>query len=70
MFRYSDYLILVLALIAFAGSILLWIIGNPQEGLFVGIWVPSILSFGIYRKVFVVSQATKDRELVEECPEH
>lgn len=70
MFQFSDFLVLITALIAFAGSVSLWIFGSAQEGLFVGIWVPSILSFGIYRKLFVISNSAKDRELVEEGPEH
>lgn len=32
---------------SFLFSISLWFTGSKQEGLFVGLWVPSILSFGI-----------------------
>ena len=31
---------------SFLFSVYLWFSGNRQEGLFVGLWVPSILSFG------------------------
>lgn len=31
---------------SFALSVYLWFSGSKEEGLFVGIWVPSILSFG------------------------
>jgi hypothetical protein len=31
---------------SFLFSVYLWFSGNKQEGVFVGIWVPSILSFG------------------------
>ena len=31
---------------SFLFSISLWFTGSKQEGLFVGLWVPSILSFG------------------------
>lgn len=31
---------------SFALSVFLWFSGKKDEGLFVGIWVPSILSFG------------------------
>lgn len=31
---------------SFLFSISLWFTGNKQEGMFVGLWVPSILSFG------------------------
>ncbi len=31
---------------SFLFSVYLWFSGNREEGLFVGLWVPSILSFG------------------------
>ena len=31
---------------SFLLSVSLWFAGNTQEGVFVGLWVPSILSFG------------------------
>lgn len=34
------------AFISFVLSIFLWFSGSKEQGLFVGIWVPSILSFG------------------------
>lgn len=36
----------VAAGVSFLFSISLWFTGSKQEGLFVGLWVPSILSFG------------------------
>ncbi|WP_165140303.1 hypothetical protein [Halalkalibaculum roseum] len=50
MLEKSDYLILSSALISMAISIYLWFSGNKDAGLFVGIWVPSLLSFGNYFK--------------------
>ncbi len=38
--------ILAAAFLSFALSVYLWFSGQREEGLFVGIWVPSILSFG------------------------
>lgn len=38
--------ILAAAAISFLLSIFLWFNGSREEGIFVGIWVPSILSFG------------------------
>lgn len=38
--------ILAAAAISFLLSIFLWFSGSREEGIFVGIWVPSILSFG------------------------
>jgi hypothetical protein len=46
----SDYLILAAAFISFLFSIYLWFNGQQQEGLYVGIWVPSILAAGGYVK--------------------
>ena len=46
MFKRSDYFILAAAFISFLFSVGLWFGGQRDEGLFVGIWVPSILSIG------------------------
>lgn len=46
----SDYLILSAALISFLLSVYLWFNNQQQEGLYVGIWVPSILAAGAYIK--------------------
>jgi uncharacterized membrane protein len=39
-------LVILAAFLSFVLSIFLWFSGQKPEGLFVGIWVPSILSFG------------------------
>ncbi len=39
-------LILLAAGISFVFSVTLWFTGNETEALFVGLWVPSILSLG------------------------
>ena len=36
----------VAAGVSFLFSVSLWFTGARQEGIFVGLWVPSILSFG------------------------
>lgn len=55
MFAKSDYLILGAAFLSFLFSISLWFgfIGtvNKDAGMFVGLWVPSILAVGIYFKI-------------------
>lgn len=51
MFRVSDYFLLGAGLLSFLLSVYLWFSGQKDSGLFVGIWVPSILSFGIYIKL-------------------
>lgn len=55
MFRLSDALILGSAFLSFVFSISLWFgfLGTPdkQAGIFVGVWVPSIIALGIYFKM-------------------
>jgi len=41
------YYPIILAFVSFLYSISLWFTGNKLEGIFVGIWVPSILAFSI-----------------------
>jgi len=52
MLKVQDYMILGAALISFLFSVSLWfgVIGpaNREAGLFVGLWVPSILCAGLY----------------------
>lgn len=52
MFTKADWLILAAASLSFLFSVSLWFgIGMPaskESGLFVGLWVPSILSAGNY----------------------
>jgi len=49
--RTSDYAVFLAALLALATSIYLWFGGQRDEGLFVGLWVPSILAFGTYIRI-------------------
>ena len=42
----SKLLILLAAVISFVLSVFLWFTGHESQGIFVGLWVPSILSFG------------------------
>lgn len=52
MLKKSDYLILGAAFISFLFSIALWfgVFGPNQKdaGIFVGLWVPSILALGLF----------------------
>ena len=41
------YYPILLAFLSFLYSVSLWFTGNKLEGIFVGIWVPSILAFAI-----------------------
>jgi hypothetical protein len=44
--RIAKATILLAAFISFLLSVYLWFNGAKDQGLFVGLWVPSILSFG------------------------
>ena len=46
--RIAKASILLAAAISFLLSIYLWFNGSQEQGIFVGIWVPSILSFGTF----------------------
>jgi len=56
MFRRSDYLILGAALFSFLLSVSLWFTGEKASGLYVGLWVPSILAAGNYVKLLARSR--------------
>jgi hypothetical protein len=51
MYQISDYIILFAALISMIFSIYLWFSGQQDAGLYVGLWVPSIIGFGCYVKI-------------------
>lgn len=55
MLKKSDYFILTAAFISFIFSVCLWFgfFGSPSKeaGIYVGIWVPSILAVGVYFKL-------------------
>ena len=44
--RRAAAIILLAAFASFIFSVWLWFTGSREEGLYVGLWVPSILSFG------------------------
>jgi|GEM_PF-209505 len=44
---WSLYYPVILAFLSFVYSVSLWFSGNKLEGIFVGIWVPSILGFSV-----------------------
>lgn len=50
MLKTSDYFILTAAFLSFLLSVYLWFAGQKDAGVFVGIWVPSILAFGGYMR--------------------
>ena len=46
--KISKNAILLAAFLSFVLSVSLWFFGSKDQGLFVGLWVPSILSFGAF----------------------
>jgi hypothetical protein len=51
--RLGVTLFLVAAAASFVLSVVLWFAGSRQEGVFVGLWVPSILAAGAFWTVAV-----------------
>jgi hypothetical protein len=50
-FTLTDKLLFISAILSLVYSELLFFNGNREQAIFVGIWVPSILCFGIYLKL-------------------
>ena len=50
-FSFDDKLLFVAAFLSLLFSEALYFQGEKQGAIFVGIWVPSILGFGIYLKL-------------------
>ncbi len=44
MYSKTDYFFLIAAFLSFVASVALWFLVNHDYGLFVGLWVPSILA--------------------------
>jgi hypothetical protein len=47
-FSITDKLIFIAAILSLIYSEILFFNGNQQEAIFIGIWVPSLICFGIY----------------------
>lgn len=50
-FTTTDKLMFVSAFLSLIFSEILWFSGDKQAGIFIGIWVPSIMGFAIYLKL-------------------
>lgn len=50
-FTPADYLMLLAAFLSLIFSETLWFSGEKEAGIFVGLWVPSILGFAILLKL-------------------
>jgi hypothetical protein len=50
-FTITDILLFISATLSLIFSEILYFQGNKVDGTFIGLWVPSILAFGIYLKL-------------------
>ena len=50
-FTLSDKLLFIAALLSLIYSETLFFLGDKEHAIFIGLWVPSILAFGIYLKL-------------------
>jgi len=50
-FSLTDKLLFISAILSLIYSEILFFCKNPNEAIFVGLWVPTILAFGIYLKL-------------------
>ena len=60
MFQKIDYFFLGAAFASFVASVALWFLVEQNYGLYVGIWVPSILSLWVGVRVVLLTCATTD----------
>ena len=50
-FSTSDILMMLSAFLSLIFSEILWFKGEKEAGIFIGLWVPSILGFAIFLKL-------------------
>lgn len=50
-FTITDKLLFLSAILSLIFSEILYFLGEKEDGTFIGLWVPSILAFGIYLKL-------------------
>ena len=50
-FTLTDKLLFVSAFLSLVYSEVLFFNGNSDQAIFIGLWVPSILGFGVYLKL-------------------
>ena len=50
-FTLADKLLFISAILSLVYSEILFFNGNSNQAIFIGLWVPSILAFGIYLKL-------------------
>ena len=69
MWYWEIYYPIILAFISFLYSVSLWFTGNKLEGIFVGIWVPSILAASIAIRQRRLTAPKRNVEPIEEPKE-
>ena len=57
MFQKIDYYFLFASFASFVASVGLWFLGNRDYGVYVGLWVPSILSLWVGVRVALLTCA-------------
>lgn len=55
-FSPTDIILMTSALLSLIFSEILYFQGEKEDGSFVGLWVPSILAFGIYLRLIKTSK--------------
>lgn len=50
-FTLADKILFVTAILSLIFAETLYFLGNKEDATFIGLWVPSILAFGIYLKL-------------------
>lgn len=61
MFNRIDYPFLIATFLSFVASVSLWFLVNHDYGLFVGVWVPSILGLWVGVRVVLLSNSIARR---------
>ena len=62
MFNKIDYPFLTATVASFVASVALWFLVNRDYGLFVGIWVPSILSLWVGVRVVILTTVLSGKQ--------
>jgi hypothetical protein len=58
MFNKTDYYFLIAAGVSLLASVALWFLYDKESGLFVGLWVPSILALWVGVRVLLLASST------------
>ena len=56
MFKKIDYFFLVAAYLSFVASLALWFLKDQSSGMYVGLWVPSILTLWVGLKQIIYNK--------------